>query len=143
MADLLKLADDYTAAWSVQDREKAESFLADDAVFTDVLGGGDPVVGRAAVRKEVIDGFMDACPDCAWKRIADRNPVVGADSVGFEWTFSGTNTGEWSDGTPASGKPFNIHGMTILHFNEAGKITGYTDYIDYMTLSKQMGWIEE
>ncbi len=59
MADLVKLVDEFIGYWSVQDRAKAEAMVADDVVFQDVLSGGDPVVGRAAYRKEVIDGFMD------------------------------------------------------------------------------------
>lgn len=140
MADLVKLVDEFIGYWSVQDRAKAEAMVADDVVFQDVLSGGDPVVGRAAYRKEVIDGFMDPCPDCQWKRITERAPVVGADSVAFEWTFSGTNTGAWADGTEATNKPFEIHGATFFRFNTDGKIVEYMDYIDYATLSKQLGW---
>lgn len=144
MADLVKLVDEFTAAWSAHEREKIETLVADDVWFLDVMSGGDPVVGVKNYRKEIVDGFMDPVPDCKWTPSKDpaRPPIVSGNAIAFEWTFEGTNTGDWPDGTPASGKSFKSNGMTIFRFNDAGKIVQYLDYIDYMTISKAMGWVE-
>lgn len=145
MADLVKLVEQYTTNWSNHNKDGVASFLADDIFFSDVMSGGDPVVGKANFLKEIYDGFVGPVPDCKWTpslKDAKRAPVVSGNTIAFEWTFEGTNTNDWPDGTEASGKYFKSNGVTIFRFNDAGKIEQYIDYIDYMTISKAMGWVE-
>jgi steroid delta-isomerase-like uncharacterized protein len=126
---------DYMAAWNAHDAVKAASFFAADGVYLDA-SVGTPQVGPEAARKNVIQAFMTAAPDCVWKR--EGALIVGEGAVAFEWTFSGTNTGDWGDGTKATGKPFSFKGATILRVRD-GKIAFQGDYYDALGFYKQIG----
>jgi ketosteroid isomerase-like protein len=58
--------------------------------------------------------------------------------VSFEWEFKGTNTGAWSDGTAATGKPFAITGASMFTVRD-GKIAAQSDYYDALGFYKQLG----
>jgi steroid delta-isomerase-like uncharacterized protein len=129
--------DAYMAAWNAHDATRAAAYFADSGVYLDA-SVGTPQVGRANAQKNVIQAFITAVPDCHWTR--DGEPIVNpaGNGVAFQWTFSGTNTGPWGDGTKASGKPFSIHGVTFLHLDQ-GKIKWQGDYYDALGFYKQLG----
>jgi steroid delta-isomerase-like uncharacterized protein len=139
VADSLAVAtvDGYMAAWNAHDAPAAAAFFADSGIYLDA-SVGTPQVGRDNAQKNVIQAFMTAAPDCKWVR--DGQPIVNAagDGVAFQWTFSGTNTGPWGDGTKASGKPFTLHGVTFLRLS-SGKIQWQGDYYDALGFYKQLG----
>jgi hypothetical protein len=83
---------------------------------------------------------MTAAPDLVWTRL-EGAPVVGSDSIAFEWTFSGTNTGAWADGTPASGKPFTFQGLTVIRLR-GDQIAYQGDYYDAYRFLRQLGFVE-
>lgn len=136
--DELELVQGYLAAWNAHDAEKAASYLADDATYYDVTVG-EPQVGRAAARDNVIKVFMVAAPDLVGTMKGE--PVEDDDAVAFEWSFKGTNTGAWGLETPATGKPFSFEGVTFMRL-EDGKIAYQGDYYDALGFQKQMGWID-
>ena len=140
-----KTGKEYFNPLAIREVRYAINWLIDRKKIVDeiLLGGGEPVNGRAAIRQEVIDGFHDPCPGNKWTPLDYPAPIVSADGVAIAWTFEGVNANPWPDGTEASGKPFKVKGATMFRFNDAGKITQYIDFIDYMNLSKQFGWIEE
>lgn len=125
----------YVAAWNAHDSAAAAEFLADDVVYYDA-SVGTPVEGRDAAKTQVIDAFLNAAPDAAWTMEGD--PIVAGNSVAFEWTFGGTNTGDWADGTKATGKAFSFHGMSLFRV-EDGKIARQSDYYDALGFYKQLG----
>lgn len=133
--DAMKVVDGYVAAWNAHDSAAAAAFMADKVTYYDA-SVGTPVEGRDAAKKQVIDAFINAAPDAVWTR--DGDPLVFGDSVAFEWTFSGTNTGDWADGTKATGKPFSFHGMSMFHI-EGDKIVKQSDYYDALGFFKQLG----
>lgn len=133
--DALSVVDGYMAAWNAHDSAAAADFLADDVSYYDA-SVGTPVEGRAAARTQVIDAFLNAAPDAVWAR--DGDPVVAGDAVAFEWTFGGTNSGDWVDGTKATGKPFSFHGMSMFRVDD-GKIVHQADYYDALGFYKQLG----
>ena len=136
-AEALTAVDAYMAAWNAHDAATAASFFADSGVYLDA-SVGTPQIGRDNARNNVIQAFITAVPDCKWTR--DGAPIVSptGDAVSFLWTFSGTNTGPWGDGTKASGKPFTIHGVSFLRL-ENGKIRWQGDYYDALGFYKQLG----
>ena len=134
-ADALAVVDAYMAAWNAHDPDKAAAHLAPDAVYLDA-SVGTPQQGREAARDNVIKAFIDAAPDCTWERLGD--PVVAGDNVAFEWRFSGTNTGDWADGTKATGKPFAFQGATLIRVKD-GLIVHQADYYDALGFYKQLG----
>jgi steroid delta-isomerase-like uncharacterized protein len=136
--DKLSVVKGYLAAWNAHDAEKAASYFADDVTYLDVTVG-EPQVGRPAARDNVIKVFMAAAPDLVWTMKGE--PVADDDSVAFEWTFKGINTGAWSAETPATGKPFRFDGVTVMHLKD-GKIAYQGDYYDGYGFQKQLGWIQ-
>lgn len=133
--DAVAVVDGYMAAWNAHDSAAAAEFLADGVVYYDA-SVGTPVEGRDAAKTQVIDAFINAAPDAVWTR--DGDPVVSGNAVAFEWTFGGTNTGDWADGTKATAKAFSFHGMSLFRV-EGGKIVQQSDYYDALGFYKQLG----
>lgn len=136
-ADPLPVVDAYMAAWNGHDAAKAAASLADNVTYYDA-SVGTPQVGKDNAQKNVIEAFLKAAPDCKWTR--DGDPVVSkmGDAVAFQWTFSGTNTGPWGDGTKATGKKFQFQGLTLIRLKD-GKIVYQGDYYDALGFYKQLG----
>ena len=135
-AAAIQLVGDYMAAWNAHDAEKAASYFNEDGVYFDA-SVGTPQQGRVAARDNVIKVFLGAAPDCSWQLRGE--PIATADGVAFEWTFTGTNTGDWSAETKATGKPFKFDGVSFVRIRD-GKIAYQGDYYDAATLNKQLGW---
>lgn len=134
--DATAVIGDYMSAWNAHDSDKAGSYFADDGVYLDA-SVGTPQKGRQAATDNVIKVFIKAVPDCLWTMRGD--PIATADGIAFEWTFTGTNTGDWSGETKATGKTMSFNGVSFVRVKD-GKITYQGDYYDAATLNKQMGW---
>ncbi|WVT72108.1 ester cyclase [Sinorhizobium chiapasense] len=128
----------YVAAWNAHDSGKAASYFADDVTYYDA-SVGKPVTGKDAAKTSVIDNFLNAVPDAVWTMKGD--PIAAGDKVSFEWEFSGTNTGAWSDGTKGTGKSFKISGASVFTV-EGGKIAAQSDYYDALGFYKQLGLMQ-
>jgi len=133
-----EVAEAYMAAWNAHDAEAAAKLLDEDVTYLDVTVG-EPQKGREAARDNVIQLFITAVPDLAWKMRGE--PIVSADGIAFEWTFGGTNTGAWGPDTPATDKAFSFDGVTFMRI-EDGQIVYQGDYYDGLGFQKQLGWIE-
>jgi steroid delta-isomerase-like uncharacterized protein len=133
--DALAVVDSYLAAWNAHDSAAAADHMADAVTYYDA-SVGKPVNGRDAAKTQVIDAFLNAAPDAVWTRSVD--PIVSGASVAFEWTFSGTNTGDWADGTKATGKPFSFRGASVFRV-EGDKIAYQADYYDALGFFTQLG----
>ena len=125
----------YLAAWNAHDSAKAAGYFTDNVVYFDA-SVGTPIQGREAAKTGVIDNFLNAVPDAVWQM--KGAPVLQDGRVAFEWTFSGTNTGAWADGTAATGKPFTLTGVSLFSI-ENGKIVSQSDYYDALGFYKQLG----
>lgn len=92
-----------------------------------------PFVGRAAImgRKNVITA---AASDA---KITITNRVATGHQVTAEWVATGIHTGDLP-GLPASGRPFSIHGVTVVIRHE-GKIVREALYYDVNQLNRQLG----
>jgi steroid delta-isomerase-like uncharacterized protein len=133
--DAQSVVESYVAAWNAHDSAAAVDFMAENVVYYDA-SVGTPVEGRDAAKTEVIDAFLNAAPDAVWTM--DGAPIVSGDQVAFEWTFAGTNTGAWADGTAATGKSFSFQGASVFRL-ESGKIVHQADYYDALGFYKQLG----
>lgn len=127
---------DYMAAWNAHDAERAASFFADDGVYLDA-SVGTPQTGRQAALDNVIRVFLTAVPDAVWELRGE--PIASADGIAFEWRFHGTNSGDWSAETKATGNPLDFSGVSFVRLRN-GQIAYQGDYYDAATLNKQMGW---
>lgn len=129
------VVESYLAAWNAHDSAKAATHFADNVTYYDA-SVGTPVEGREAAKTGVIDNFLNAVPDAEWKM--KGKPIVQDGRVSFEWEFSGTNTGNWGDGTKATGKSFKFDGASVFEIAD-GKITHQADYYDALGFYKQLG----
>ena len=134
--DAKAIVDGYMAAWNAHDVEKAGTFLAADAEYLDITVG-TPQNGKAAARDNVIKVFVGAVPDLKWEMTSA--PIVSADGIAFQWKFSGTNSGDWSAETKATGKPLSFEGVSFIRIKD-GKIAYQGDYYDALGFNKQLGW---
>lgn len=125
----------YLAAWNAHDIDAAAALLAEDVICLDATVG-TPVTGRAAVREAIIAAFLNAAPDARWEMTGEA--VAHGDRVGFEWRFSGTNTGAWADGTAATGKAFTFTGASMMTVRD-GRIAIQNDYYDALGFYRQLG----
>lgn len=135
-SDKIALISDYMAAWNAHKPELAASFFHEDGEYFDV-SVGDSQRGRQAALDNVIKVFIHAVPDCKWEIRSE--PIATKDGIAFEWTFSGTNTGDWNPSNKATGKPIEFNGVSFIRFKD-GKIVYQGDYYDAATLNKQLGW---
>ena len=133
--DATAVVEAYVAAWNAHDSARAADYFAEDVVYYDA-SVGTPVTGKEAAKTGVIDNFLAAAPDAAWKM--KGAPVSQDGRVSFEWEFSGTNTGPWGDGTAATGKPFAFIGASMFTVKD-GKIVAQSDYYDALGFYKQLG----
>lgn len=136
-AAALQTVDGYMAAWNAHDAAQAAAFLGDSVSYLDA-SVGTPQVGRDQAQAKVIQAFITAVPDCRWVRDGQAVVSPGGDAVAFQWTFSGTNTGPWGDGTKGKGKHFSVIGLTLIHLRD-GKIVSQFDSYDALGFYKQIG----
>ena len=135
-AENIAVVEAYLAAWNARNIDAAVSHFADNVVYFD-SSVGTPAEGREAA-KGVVTSFINAVPDLKWEMQGE--PVASGDRVAFEWTFSGTNTGAWGDGTAATNKAFSFTGASIFEIKD-GAIVHQSDYYDALGLYKQLGWL--
>ena len=136
-ADPLRFVDAYMLAWNEHDAEQAAASFADSVTYYDA-SVGTPQVGKDNAQKNVIEVFLKAVPDCKWTRDGDAVVSKMGDAVAFQWTFSGTNIGPWGDGTKATGKKFELHGLTLIRLKD-NMIVYQGDYYDALGFYKQLG----
>ena len=129
------LLDAYLAAWNAHDAARAAGMLDEHVTYEDALAGAVQK-GRAAAEQAVMAALFKAVPDLAWRRVAP--PIVAGDSVAFQWVRQGTNSGDWSDGTKATGKAFEVRGSTILRLHDY-KILFQGDYYDPAAMKRPSG----
>ena len=134
--EIIALVDGYMSAWDAHDAAQAAAYLTNDVVYYNA-SIRVPQVSRDSARKNVIQAFLTAAPDCEWTR-DDSPPIIGANGVAFQWTFTGTNTGPFVGGTKATGKKFSFSGATLIRLKD-GKIAYQGDYYDAHGLFKQLG----
>lgn len=134
--DPVAVVDRYMAGWNAHDAGQAASVLTEDVTYYDATVGV-PQVSRDSARKNVIQAFITAAPDCQWVRDSTP-PIVGPDGIAFTWTFSGTHTGPFADGTKPTGKKFSFKGATLIRLR-GDQIAYQGDYYDAYGFLKQLG----
>jgi uncharacterized protein (TIGR02246 family) len=134
--DPTAVVDQYMAGWNAHDAARAAASFTDDVTYYDA-SVGVPQVSRDSALKNVIQAFLTAAPDCSWIRDSTP-PIVGPDGIAFQWTFSGTHTGPFADGTKPTGKKFSFKGATLIRLR-GDKIAYQGDFYDAYGFLKQLG----
>ena len=108
-------------------QDYAENAIVEDSMHS------QPLIGRAAImdRKNIITSAASEA------KITITNRIVTGNQVTAEWIATGTHTGDLP-GLPASGRPFSIHGVTVV-IRHDGKIVREALYYDANKLYRQLG----
>ena len=108
-------------------QDYAENAIVEDSMHS------KPFIGRAAImeRKNIITSAASEA------KITITNRIVTGNQVTAEWIATGIHTGDLP-GLPASGRPFSIHGVTVVIRHE-GKIVREALYYDVNKLYRQLG----
>lgn len=80
--------------------------------------------------------FMRAFPDL---KIKIDEMIQKDQRVTANWTFEGTNTGEFAEYLP-TGKKAKVSGVTLFQFNIEGKIIREDTYYNELYLLQQLGY---
>ena len=134
--DVAGLVRKYIGAWNSHDAEAAARYLAGDFAWYEP-SSGNPVVGRDKVVDTVVSPFLAAVPDFVWEMLG--RPIVAGDMLALQWRRSGTNTGAWADGRPATDKRFVMLGASVFSRRD-GTLATQSDYADMLGFYRQMGW---
>jgi len=114
---VVKMLDEFAAAWNRHDVDGLMACMADDCVFEATAGpdvAGTRHVGREAVRKAYA-AIFETYKDGRWNN--PRHFVAGNRAVS-EWTFTGTRT---------DGSRVEVNGCDLFTFRE-GKIAVKNSY---------------
>lgn len=128
------MLDAWLAAWNAHDVERAGELLAEDVEYFDA-GFSGIQHGRQAAMDNGLSVFLRGVPDLRWELRGE--PIVGIDSIAWEWTFTGTNSGTWG-GVPATGQSIQLKGVSLMRLRD-GRISHVASYYDSGTLNRQLG----
>ena len=113
----------------------AEELVDDSVVFTSPYSP-DPVHGRDGFVGMIL-GLRAAFPDLA---IKEHALVAEGSLVAARWTASGTHTGVDFNGAPASGRRFEITGMSFYEVREGRIVAGWVND-DTLGMVTQLGLV--
>ena len=97
--------------------------------------GGHEVAAGAKGLQENLKPFFDGFPDL---KISYKTPDIIGNDIFVNWTFTGTNTGEFN-GQPATGKKVVVNGLSELSFNKDGKMLEERLFFDQLEVMTQLG----
>ena len=126
--------DEYGAAWNAHDPEAVVAFMTDDAVYEDMA------LGKRSEGHEQIKAFVDQVTGGLSSHVEFEYPdpiSVTDDAYALEWILRGVHD-RASDILPASGKPFEIHGVSVGRIRD-GKIVWNRDYWSMGEFLTQIG----
>ncbi|MEZ2415617.1 ester cyclase [Muriicola sp. E247] len=135
---------------STSNVEKVVITYVDSCWNTGDFSALDSIVGKGFVRNlnglEVANGPMEleayiqnyirAFPNL---RITVNKFIEKDDKVILEWSFSGTNTGEFAEFI-ATGKKAIVNGVTLITFDSEGKMIQENTYYNELYLLQQLGF---
>ena len=136
----IRLDEEFIAAWSAHDPDRALALLSEDAVWRDVASP-EPMRSKTAIR-QYIQGWFTAFPDL---NANTKNRVANEDQVAAEVEFTGTNSGplQMAPGAPAipaTGKKVMGKGTYFVRIRN-GKAVEVHTYPDAAGMMMQLGLV--
>ena len=111
----------------------AQDSLAEDFIDHEVAPGITPDKQGAITW---FTKMFTAIPD---SRAEIQHMIASGDRVVMHSTFSGTDTGGFMPGVPATGKSFEMGGIDIMRVNDEGKFAEHWGIQDQMSMMGQLG----
>ena len=124
----------WLAAWNSHDAQNLGLLMTDDVLYFDA-GFAGLQRGRDAAMERGVWVFLRGVPDLHWELRGE--PIVGRDSVAWEWTLTGTHTGTWG-GVPATQQRLQLKGVSLMRLRD-GRVAEVASYYDSLTLNRQLG----
>ena len=133
MADNVAAVRAAVDAWNAHDRDRYVTGYDPDVK----LHGFPEGVDDAATLGDFFAGFWEAVPDA---QIAIGDAFESGDQVAARLTITGTHEGELM-GAPASHRPISVEVITILRFDDDGRIAERWNVADFLSMMQQIGAI--
>ena len=118
-------------AWRKGNLAALDEFVAEDAVFHDLVRQGKPA-GRAAVRASMAE-FRTGFPDMDMQ-VFDM--IAEGDLVSFRWRSEGTHLGDLQ-GVPPSGRSGALDGIVMVRLRDGIIVEGWQE-IDLMGMLQRL-----
>jgi steroid delta-isomerase-like uncharacterized protein len=132
--DARRVLEAWLSAWNSHDAQNLGLLMTDDVVYFDA-GFAGLLRGRDAAMERGVWVFLRGVPDLHWELRGE--PIVGSDSVAWEWTLTGTHTGTWG-GVPATRQRLQLKGVSLMRLRN-GRVAEVASYYDSLTLNRQLG----
>lgn len=129
------LVDTYVAGWNKGTFDTFDKMLTADFKRRAPGGTVGNTDGVEAI-KTLMKNMRIAYPDV---KVVITEAHYLQDVAYFLWTATGTNTGPGAHGSPATGKPISVSGMTLMRFRD-GKLAEETVAMDMLDWVQQLGY---
>ncbi len=114
--------------------------LYDPGIHFEDVNFGLQIDGDLAALRGFFEGFIIADPSTSYNKF-DVFDYVGDDRLGsFQWTWETKHAGDFL-GVPAAGKITKTRGVTVMGWNEEGKIILERSIWDAIPVFQQLGVI--
>jgi len=112
--------------------------LYDPGIQFEDVNFGLQINGDLAALRSFFEGFIIEDPEASYNKF-DVFDYVGDDRLGsFQWTWETKHAGDFL-GLPAAGKITKTRGVTVMGWNEAGKIVLERSIWDAIPVFQQLG----
>ena len=119
--------------WNGKNLGMLKEIVAED--FVRNLNG--VTVAKGAIELEAhINIYIKAFPSL---QITTNESLIKENKIITTWTFTGTNTGEFTE-FDATGKKTKVSGVSIIQYNNKGKMVREDTYYNELYLLQQLGY---
>jgi steroid delta-isomerase-like uncharacterized protein len=132
--DARRVLEAWLAAWNAHDAARLGMMMSDDVAYFDA-GFAGVQRGRDAALERGVWVFLRGVPDLHWELRGE--PIVGRDSIAWEWTLTGTHTGTWGGIRPTRQR-LQLKGVSLMRLRE-GRVAEVASYYDSLALNRQLG----
>lgn len=123
----------FLTGWNEGNYDNVDAVTAADAYR--IQNGVSQATDLAGV-KAVMEMFRTAFPDA---HVAIDNLVIAGKQSFINWTFTGTNSGEFNGAAP-TGKSVKISGVAIGTYADDGKFKGEDVFYNELEMMSQLGY---
>lgn len=130
-----EVIENYVAALNAHDGKRAAAFYTEDAEVTQAVQNGNTFTGRDQIA-DWVDDNVAGLPDL---EVTIGSVVQSDDRVAWEWTYSGSYTGQFPGAPVGEGQSVVLRGVSVMELNGDGLIARETLYFDNLSFFTQIG----
>lgn len=133
-AQMDAIVQNFLNAWNSQDASNIGSFMVSDF---ERWNNGKKIVSSLDEMQNFMNGNFAMSSDA--KVTLSEQDHVG-NKIYVKWNYSGTNSGELADGSPATNKSFSNDGISVVTVNDEGKAVKEEVFFDSWNMNEQLGY---